>query len=121
MKTAASGPATEFPIVVRRLTGAEGGGYFAEIPDLPGCVGDGDTPEAAIRDVRAAAREWTEEARRLGRPIPSHAGDSAFSGKWVQRVPRSLHRRLAERARREGVSLNTLAATLLSEGIAARR
>ncbi len=115
------GSAQRYPVLVRPLAADEGGGYLAEVPDLPGCTGDGETEEAAIRDARAAAREWMAEAKRLGRavPLPGAAGD--YSGKWLQRVPRSLHRRLTERAKREGVSLNTLATALLAEGIAQKR
>lgn len=111
----------DYAIVLRALTAEEGGGFLAEIPDLPGCTGDGDTEQAAVRDVQAAAREWIAEAKRLGREIPRPASSEAYSGKWVQRVPKTLHRRLASQAKREGVSLNTLAATLLAEGLAQRR
>jgi antitoxin HicB len=53
-------------------------------------------------------------------PPPSRPADDAYSGRWNMRVPRSLHRRLAERAKAEGVSLNTLALTLLAEGLGRR-
>lgn len=62
------------PATVLRLAPHEGGGYLAEIPSLPGCVGDGATREAALADVRKAEAAWVEEARRLGRAIP---GDRA--------------------------------------------
>ena len=56
--------------------------------------------------------------RDAARPIPQPGADpaDAYSGKWVLRAPRSL----AERARREGVSLNMLAVTLLAEGLGHR-
>jgi antitoxin HicB len=111
----------DYMVVVRALAADEGGGFLAEIPDLPGCTGDGETEQAAIDDAHDAAREWMEETRRLGRSIPRPGSADAYSGKWVQRVPKSLHRRLASQAKREGVSLNTLAATLLAEGLSHRR
>jgi predicted RNase H-like HicB family nuclease len=40
-------------------------GYVARMPDLPGCTGDGDTPEQAAADCRAAALEWLDEEQRL--------------------------------------------------------
>ncbi len=46
---------------------ASEGGFIARAPDLPGCMGDGDTPEAAEADCRAAALEWLDEHARLGR------------------------------------------------------
>ena len=53
-------------------------------------------------------------------PAPSHPSDDAYSGRWSMRVPKSLHRRLSERAKAEGVSLNTPALTLLAEGLGRR-
>ena len=43
------------------------GGYLALMPDLAGCIGEGDTPEAAREDCRKAAVEWLDEMHRLGR------------------------------------------------------
>ncbi|WP_374631711.1 toxin-antitoxin system HicB family antitoxin [Ferrovibrio sp.] len=111
----------DYPITVRRLTSAEGGGWLASVPDLPGCHGDGATPEAALRDARAAIAAWIATAQEFGDRIPAPRRDDAFSGQWRVRVPRSLHRKLAERAAQEGVSLNTFTATLLAEGIGERR
>ena len=53
-------------------------------------------------------------------PPPSVEPAESYSGKWQLRAPKSLHRRLAERAKREGVSLNALAVTLLAEGLGER-
>jgi len=54
-----------------------------------------------------------------GDPIPQ-PGAGGESGKFVARVPKSLHTRLAARAEQEGVSMNTLVVSLLAEGVAAR-
>lgn len=59
-----------YAITVAPLTEEDGGGWIAFAPDLPGCVGDGDTPEAAFKDAQAAVTEWMSEAQRLGRDIP---------------------------------------------------
>lgn len=60
-----------YPAIVRPLSAEDGGGYLALAPDLPGCRGDGETPEAAIRDLHAAILEWCDEVVRLGRPLPA--------------------------------------------------
>ncbi len=109
-----------YPVQLRPLSEEEGGGWLAEVPDLPGCISDGDTAEEAAADVRGAVESWIEAAEELGRPVPAPRADERFSGKWVIRMPRSLHRRLAERASHEGVSLNTLATTLLAEAVGRR-
>src|SRR4029450_2511521 len=102
----------EDPFIVRALTPDEGGGYLIEFPDLPGCISDGETVEEAIGNGLDAKRAWLAVAREKGRAIPEPGGQ--LSGKWVQRVPKSLHSRLVERAEREGVSLNTLVVSLIA-------
>jgi antitoxin HicB len=107
----------KYPAVVRQLSDDEGGGYLAEIPDLPGCMADGDTAGDALANVESAIEEWIAAARELGRDIPEPQAIDQFSGKWVQRVPKSLHMRLVNEAKREGVSLNALTTTLIAEGL----
>ena len=60
----------DYPMVVRRICEEDGGGYAAYAPDLYGCVGDGETAEAAVRDLLSAIAEWIDEATRLGRELP---------------------------------------------------
>jgi antitoxin HicB len=112
----------EYPFQVRPLTAEEGGGFLIEFPDLPGCMSDGETIEEAVANGADALRSWLATAREFGDPIPppSQSTDDAYSGRWNLRTPKSLHRRLAERAKAEGVSLNTLAVTLLAEGLGRR-
>lgn len=115
-------PEIQYPFTVRPLADEDGGGWLVEFPDLPGCMADGETPEEAIHEAADAVRSWIETARLKGDPIPEPSGSdlSAWSGKWVVRTPKSLHRRLSERARAEGVSLNTLAVALMAEGLGRR-
>jgi antitoxin HicB len=111
----------EYRPVFRRLSEDEGGGWLVEFPDLPGCMADGETLDEALAQGRDAAAAWLDTAKADGREIPSPSADeAAYSGKWVQRVPKSLHARLTERARDEGVSLNTLVTTFLSDALARR-
>lgn len=112
----------DYPFQIRPMTADEGGGYLIEFPDLPGCLSDGKSIEEAIANGADALRSWLATAREFGDPIPppSRPSDDAYSGRWNMRVPKSLHRRLAERAKAEGVSLNTLAVTLLAEGLGRR-
>jgi antitoxin HicB len=106
-----------YPALLRKLSAEEGGGWLVEYVDLPGCLSTGETPEAALQNGEAAVEEWIAAAEEMGRPIPEPNALDEFSGKWVQRVPKSLHMKLSEQARREGVSLNHLAAVLLAEGL----
>lgn len=111
--------AEDYPIEVRPLAEEDGGGFLATFPDLPGCMADGETPEAAIREALDAAASWLATAAEAGDPIPA-PGTGGESGRFVARVPKSLHVRLAGRARQEGVSLNTLVVALLAAGVERR-
>ncbi|HEX4080275.1 MAG TPA: toxin-antitoxin system HicB family antitoxin [Rhizomicrobium sp.] len=112
----------EYPITLRPLDEHDGGGWLAELPDLPGCMADGATPEEAMTEAIDAARSWLKTAQTHGDPIPvpSRASRDVYSGRWLLRTPKSLHKRLSERARAEGVSLNTLAVTLLAQALGER-
>mgnify|MGYP000158890206 FL=1 len=76
------------------------------IPDLPGCISQGDNLNDAYKMIEEAKRVWIESALEDGIPIPEPSTTEEFSGKFVVRVPKSLHRQLSEKAKSEGVSLN---------------
>ena len=52
------------------LSEEDGGGYVARVLDLPGCMGDGDSPAEAIRDAEKAIIEWIDEYEKIGREVP---------------------------------------------------
>ncbi|MBF0109186.1 MAG: type II toxin-antitoxin system HicB family antitoxin [Magnetococcales bacterium] len=107
----------DYPFGIRPLSSNEGGGYLIEFPDLPGCMSDGETVEEAIANGKEIMLSWLAVAQDQGRAIPEPHSIGKFSGQWRMRVSKSLHADLARRAKLEGVSLNTLAATLLAEGL----
>ena len=59
-----------YSVLVEPLTPDEGGGFAATVPDLPGCMSDGDTPEEALANVHDAIAAWIEAARDMGRDVP---------------------------------------------------
>lgn len=59
-----------YPVTIEPLCEADGGGFVAFVPDLPGCMSDGETPEEALANVQDAIATWIEAARDLGHPIP---------------------------------------------------
>lgn len=91
--------------------------YTAEIAEFPGCVTEGKTPTEALRRLEAAAESWIEAALDAGQAIPEPMEEQEYSGKLVLRLSRSLHRRAAERAQAEGISLNQFIATTLAERV----
>lgn len=109
-----------YPFLVKPLASEDGGGFMVEYPDLPGCMSDGETVEEAIAAGHDAIAAWIETAEALGRPIPEPnmvtvAPD--YSGKFVQRLPKSLHAELSERAKSEGVSINALVLSYIAKGV----
>jgi antitoxin HicB len=59
-----------YHVEVRPLSPEEGGGFLATVPDLPGCMSDGETEEEARANVQDAIECWIEAAVELKRPIP---------------------------------------------------
>lgn len=104
----------EYPIT---LIPDETGGYAVEIEDLSGCISQGDTVAEAIEMIEEARRLWLEVAYENGLDIPEPSNDQEYSGKFFIRAPRSLHRKLARLAKREGVSLNQYLVATLSRSI----
>lgn len=44
--------------------------WIALVPDLPGCMADGETPEEALAEIRKSIQDWIDESRRIGYPVP---------------------------------------------------
>lgn len=108
----------DYPFEMRPLTEDEGGGWLITFPDLPGCMSDGESPEEALVNGRDAVSAWIEAVRAAGREVP--APGNRPSGKFMTRVPRSVHARLVARAQQEGVSMNALVSAFLAEGLGRR-
>jgi antitoxin HicB len=62
--------ADSYHIEIFALSTADGGGFVAIAPDLPGCISDGETQEEAIANLHRAIDEWIAEARTMGRKVP---------------------------------------------------
>ena len=91
------------------------GGFVVSYPDLPGCVTCGETVERAVANAADAKKAWLETAMEEGLPIPEPDSLEEYSGQFKLRLPRSLHRSLAENSQREGISMNQYCVYLLSK------
>jgi len=92
--------------------------FVAQIPELPGCSAHGDSPAEALDMLRDNQTSWIEAALEAGEQIPIPRPEEDLpSGKWLQRVPRSLHKKVIECAEEEGVSLNTFVTYCLSRAV----
>ncbi|WOJ90459.1 type II toxin-antitoxin system HicB family antitoxin [Methylocapsa polymorpha] len=67
-----------YSVTIEPLSEADGGGFVAFVPDLPGCMSDGETPEEALANVKGAIETWIDAA-----DAPAHANGMAdlVSGK----------------------------------------
>jgi len=100
-----------YPIEIAQSEGA----WVASIPDLPGCSSFGDTVAEAVENIQKTKHLWIEVRYRGGAEIPEPTEEEDFSGKFLLRIPRSLHRSLAHGAEKQGVSLNHYVCFLLSQ------
>lgn len=99
----------------RRLVPDETGGYVASIQEFPGCVAEGDTPDAAIQNLDKAAASWVQVALSNGFEIRDPVSFHGYSGKIALRIPRGLHKQVAELAELEGSSINQLLVTSIAQ------
>ena len=53
--------------------------FLVEVPELPGCMADGETREAAIKNANGVIKLWIETAKSLGREIPKPRGRLAYA------------------------------------------
>lgn len=111
---------SQYPFEIRPLSDEEGGGYLISFPDFSECISDGETVDEAIENGFDALRETIAALESLNLPVPEPGSGGSYSGKFIQRVPRSLHARLAMRARQEGVSMNSLVTSILAENLGRR-
>ncbi len=54
--------------------GEEDKAFIAEVPELPGCMSDGETYLEALKNVEVVIQEWIDTAKEIGREIPSPKG-----------------------------------------------
>ena len=99
----------------RQLVPDETEGYTASIQEFPGCFAEGDTPEEAIHNLENAAASWVEVALYNGYEIREPAISHGYSGKIALRIPRRLHKQIAELAESEESSINQLLVSAISQ------
>jgi len=94
------------------------GSFRGEIMEFPGCIATGETAAETLLGLEDVARGWLEAALERGQNIPQpFDNNNEFSGKLVLRLPKSLHKKAAWIAEREGVSLNQLIVSSLAENV----
>jgi predicted RNase H-like HicB family nuclease len=100
--------------IVQPITDESGSYFYARVLELDGCQSTGETFEEAFENLKEAMRGWIETKLENGFDVPLPVGYDDFSGKFVVRIPKSLHYKLSVEAEQEGVSLNQYALYKLS-------
>ena len=99
------------------ITPSPEGGYAAKIPDLPGCITQGETRLEVLEMIDDAKRCWLTEELEDEEDIPEPPDPYKLDGQLRVRIPRSLHRKLSKCAALDGVSINQMVTYLISSGL----
>lgn len=103
--------------LVQEINDESGHYFYGRILELDGCQSTGDTLEELYEGLNEAMEGYLEVKLENNLPIPLPDKVSNYSGKFVIRLPKTLHQRLAIEAEREGVSLNQWALYKLASTI----
>lgn len=101
--------------LIQKINDESGEYFYARVLELDGCQSDGDTFDEAYENLREAMEGYIETKLENGFVVPQPQSTDAYSGKFVVRIPKSLHQSLAIEAEKEGVSLNQYAMYKLSK------
>ncbi len=102
------------PYKIELYPDIEEGGYAVACPELPGCLSCGETIEECIESIEDAKLAWITASLEDGYPIPEPTKIDEYSGQFKIRMPKSLHKKLAEHSKEEGISMNQYCIYLLS-------
>lgn len=100
--------------IIQPVNDESGFYFYARVLELDGCQSTGETFEEAYENLKDAIKGWIKVKLERGFKIPLPVGYDNFSGKFVVRIPKSLHYKLSIEAEQEGVSLNQYALYKLS-------
>ena len=103
-----------YRVVIQHISDDDDSYYFATVKEFDGCMSHGNTYPEAFENIQKAMEGWIETKLGNGFEVPLPVDESKYSGKFVLRLPKTLHARLALEAEKEGVSLNQYALYRLS-------
>lgn len=103
------------PYKMEIVADTEESGFVASFPDLPGCITCASTVEKAAENANDAKKAWIEAALEENIEIKEPSEPISYSGQFKLRLPKTLHKALAERAHEEGISMNQYCIYLLSK------
>ena len=105
----------KLPYRLEIVPDTEEGGYGARYPELPGCITCGKTIAKAVANAEDAKKEWLLAAIEENIEIAEPESAESYSGQFKLRLPKTLHKTLAEDSKKEGVSMNQYCVYLLAK------
>lgn len=108
----------EYEIKLSIIETTEGYEYVAEIPELKGCVGSGNSYDEALEEVLENKNVYLDTLIELGRKIPiPKQKKNKFSGKLSLRLSSNLHQKVSLIADELDVSINQYIVEVLAESV----
>ena len=102
----------DLPYKIEIVPDTEEGGFVISYPELPGCISQGDTLDEALVNIEDAKENWLMVAlEEFPKKIPE---PKLYSGQFRLRIPKILHKQLAEEAEQNGVSMNQYCTMILA-------
>jgi predicted RNase H-like HicB family nuclease len=95
--------------IIQEINDESGHYFYGRIMELDGCQSTGDTLDELYKNLNEALEGYIETKLENNLEIPRPANQEDYSGKFIVRIPKSLHMRLELEAEREGVSLDQYA------------
>ena len=108
----------KLPYKLEIVPDTEESGYVASYPELPGCITCGKTISETVSNAEDAKKEWILAALEEKIEIAEPEYTESYSGQFKLRLPKTLHKTLAEDSKKQGVSMNQYCVYLLSKNSA---
>ena len=110
-----------YEIIVYPIAGNDGvAEWGAKYIDFNGVVGGGATPEDAVKEAQENLAVMIDYYKKNGKELPKPKSAGDYSGKFVVRVSKKLHKDAADLANYEGVSLNQIVNDALNRYVGQR-
>ena len=106
-----------YTIEIHHDTSVDPSGWVARVVELPGCITQADTLEKLGEMIKEAMLLWIEIELEDGAQIPEPRSFDEYSGRFLVRMPSSIHRDVVHAAKREGVSLNAYINSILAREV----
>ena len=101
--------------IITEMNDESGHYFYGRILELDGCQSSGRTINELYENLNEAMEGYIDIKIKNNLPIPLPSIKTEYSGKFMLRIPKSLHKKLAQEAEIEGISLNQLVLYKLSK------